>query len=123
MTEATAHYFSANELRCKCPRCQGRLPHQCTQKALGALDELRAAYGEPLTLTSAYRCSMHPNEASKEKPGTHNQGIAFDIRAYNGAMAYQIMQIAFAQGWHGIALGNGFVHVDRRETTPVTWEY
>lgn len=123
MTEAVAKYFSAAELRCKCEHCKGVQPHQCPSDALGALDELRAAYGSPLSLNSAYRCPKHPVEASKPKPGTHGQGIAFDIRVTDGAMAYQIMQIAFAQGWNGIALGNGFVHVDRRETTPVTWKY
>lgn len=118
-----AKHFSFRELSCKCPVCKGVKPHQCSQEALDALDKLRETYGSPLILNSAYRCPMHPVEVSKVKPGTHAQGIAFDIRVSDGAMAYRIMQIAFDQGWSGIALGKGFVHVDYRTTTPVTWRY
>lgn len=123
MIMAEAKYFKFSELSCKCPACVGINPHQCTQEALNELDRLREAYGSPLVLSSAYRCPMHPVEARKKTPGTHAQGIAFDIVVTDGAMAYKVMEIAFQHGWHGIALGDGFVHVDRRETTPVTWDY
>lgn len=111
-------YFTDSELACKCCGAQG-----CAPDAVAALNELRSAYGRPLTLTSAYRCREHPAEASKSSPGQHHAGTAFDIRVTDGAMAYRVMQLAFAMGWHGIALGNGFVHVDRRAGTPVTWRY
>lgn len=121
--EEKAFYFSASELRCKCGKCNKNVPHKIQKFALGELDKLRATYGSPLTLSSAYRCADHPNERTKSKPGQHNIGVAFDIQVKDGAMAYDIMNIAFAQGWTGIALGNGFVHVDWRDTIPVTWIY
>lgn len=121
--EAKASYFSASELRCKCGICNKKVPHGIQQFALNELDKLRAAYGRGLVLTSAYRCDKHPSERTKSKPGQHNLGTAFDIKVTDGAMAYDIMNLAFAQGWTGIAYGNGFVHVDWRDSIPVTWRY
>lgn len=111
-------YFTDRELACRCCGAQG-----CVPSAVEALNVLREAYGKPIVLTSAYRCRKHPAEASKEQPGQHNAGTAFDIRVKDGAEAYEIMELAFGLGWKGIALGNGFVHVDRRPGKPVTWRY
>ena len=40
-------------------------------KLLEMLDNLREAYGYPITLTSTYRSPQHPIEARKSKPGEH----------------------------------------------------
>lgn len=111
-------YFKPHELACKCCGAQG-----CAPSAVEALNELREAYGKPIVLTSAYRCRKHPVEAKKSKPGQHSLGVAFDIRVKDGAEAFTLMKLAFEKGWRGIAFGNGFVHVDMREGTPVTWRY
>lgn len=112
------HYFKPEELACKHCGAQGCLP-----AAVAALNALRHAYGKPLVITSAYRCGKHPVEASKARPGQHNAGVAFDIKVTDGSMAYDIQKLAYAMGWRGVALGNGFVHVDMRDGTPVSWRY
>lgn len=89
---------------------------------LEKLIQLREVCGFPFVITSGYRDATHPSEATKVKPGTHNQGIACDIRA-NGVQAFIIMKHAFALGFTGIARGSTFVHVDTRTTTPVVWTY
>ena len=48
------------------------------------LDTLRERVGFPFRITSGWRDATHPVEARKEKPGTHNQGIACDIAVSNG---------------------------------------
>ena len=90
---------------------------------LQKLDQLRDICGFPFIVTSGYRDPTHPIEARKDEPGTHAQGIAADIRVRSGAQAYTLMKHAFALGFTGIALGNGFVHLDTRQTTAVTWRY
>lgn len=115
--------FKAVELRCKCPHCNREKSHKVCPESLEKLQELRDAYGAPLALTSAYRCARHPSEASKAKPGQHSAGTAFDIKVIDGAMAFKVMKLAFALGFTGIALGNGFVHVDTRASIPVVWRY
>lgn len=121
--EISSLHFKVTELRCKCGACNQQVAHRVLPAALERLEQLRAAYGKPLALTSAYRCAKHPSEASKKTPGQHHAGTAFDIRITDGAMGYKLMQLAFQLGFTGIALGNGFVHVDIRQSTPVVWRY
>lgn len=111
-------YFNLKEFNCK---HTGRNDMQ--PEFLDMIDELRHRVGFPFIITSGYRDATHPVEASKERPGTHAQGIAADIRASDGSQAYAIMKEAFAMGFTGIAYGNGFVHLDIRATTPVSWRY
>ena len=114
--------FSSAELQCKC----GCATEHVLQSALDKLQNVRDAYGKAMVLTSAYRCSKHPAEARKAKPGQHNAGVAFDIRVHNGAEAYELMRLAFEHGATGIAMGNGFVHMDWRgggSGIGVSWVY
>lgn len=119
----TSKNFGLNELRCHCAKCNRKVEHNLQRSALDKLQELRELYGAPLSLSSSYRCSQHPSEKKKVKPGQHNAGTAFDIRVTDGAMAYNIMKLAFQLGFTGIALGEGFVHVDTRKSIPVSWRY
>lgn len=113
------NYFSDNELRCKCG-C-GKLVHE--PKALAKLNALRQLAGRPLILTSAYRCENHPNEVSKSKPGTHNQGIAFDIKT-TPAEQVELIPLALSLGFKGFGLAKTFLHVDCREQDHVSaWHY
>ncbi|QWL58228.1 DUF882 domain-containing protein [Aeromonas jandaei] len=121
--ELESEHFKARELRCKCPLCKQEQPHKVDRTALERLEQLRARVNRSLSLTSAYRCPKHPAEAKKAKPGQHALGLAFDIAVSDGAQAYQLQKAAYELGFNGIALGNGFVHVDIRKSTPVSWRY
>ena len=86
------------------------------------LDELRERVGFPFIITSGYRDATHPAEARKETPGTHNQGIAADIKVSNGFERMNIVHEAIKMGF-SIGVARTFVHVDDRKTTPVMWTY
>ena len=90
---------------------------------LDKLDELREVCGFPFKITSGYRDKTHPNEARKEMPGTHNQGIAADIAVSNGFERMNVVHNALKLGFGGIGVARTFVHVDNRKTTPVMWTY
>lgn len=112
--------FKEHEWNCK--HC-GK-PHQMQPHVMHQVQQLREMYGAPLVLTSAWRCEDHPSEAKKKAPGQHNKGTAVDIAVTSGAMAYKLIKIALCDlGATGFAYGNGFVHLDWRDSTPVTWRY
>jgi zinc D-Ala-D-Ala carboxypeptidase len=87
------------------------------------LDLLRERCGFPFRITSGYRDATHPAEARKDKPGTHNQGIAADIAVSNGFERMNIVHEALKLGFGGIGVSKSFIHIDDRKTTPVMWTY
>jgi uncharacterized protein YcbK (DUF882 family) len=93
------------------------------KEAVDLLQKVRDIVGRPLQITSAYRCENHPVESRKEKPGTHNQGIAIDIYATNGAERYEIITAGLKVGATGIGVAKKFVHLDFRDGVPVCWTY
>lgn len=115
---ASTKNFSAEELKCSCCGEYG-----VQQFALDKLQEIRDSVGRPLTVTSSYRCSNHPVEKRKSKPGTHNQGIAFDIQVSNGSERHELVSKGLSHGATGIGVANTFVHLDWRTGTPVVWVY
>lgn len=123
MTEPMTKNFSAKELRCKCNVCNREVPNECDLFALRMLQRIREEVG-PLTLNSAYRCPLHEDEARKDKPGTHNQGIAFDIRVPWGRKRMRIIELALKLGAKGFGFGNTFIHIDWRiQADPTSWNY
>ena len=90
---------------------------------LAKLDGLRTACGFPFTITSGYRDISHPNERSKAVGGTHSQGIAADIAVTGGVQRKKLVEMALAQGFTGVGVGDDFVHVDARKTEPQLWPY
>ena len=85
------------------------------------LDELRESCGFPFIITSGYRSNSHSLEAKKEKPGMHAHGIAADIAVRSGIERMTIVQRAIEHGFNGIGVAKSFVHVDKRQSTPVMW--
>lgn len=90
------------------------------------LDRLREICGFPFRITSGWRDATHPVEARKKEPGTgtHCQGLAADIAVTNGLDRLTLVREALKMDcFNGIGIGNGFVHLDGRKTTPVMWTY
>lgn len=91
--------------------------------ALERLQVLRDLWGKPMVLNSAYRCPQHPEEIKKEKPGTHAQGISFDIKA-TPAEQVEIMTIAKNLGFKGFGFHPRFIHIDLRKQEHISaWYY
>ena len=90
---------------------------------LEKLDNLRDLCGFPFVITSGYRDKTHPEEAKKQRPGKHNEGIAADISIYDGHARYVLVDYAMAMGFNGIGIAKTFIHLDSRAGTPVIWTY
>lgn len=115
---ADLKYFNLSEFDCQ---HTGR--NRMDPLFLARLDKLREVCGFPFVITSGYRDPTHPIEAKKERPGTHSQGIAADIRVSSGAQRYTIISEAIKMGFAGIGVANGFVHVDDRKGAGTAWVY
>jgi uncharacterized protein YcbK (DUF882 family) len=111
-------YFKLEEFDCTFTK-----KNEMNPEFLLLLDELRDLSNFPFVITSGYRDPSHPEEAKKEKPGTHSKGIACDIRVNSGAQKYIILQNAMKLKFTGIGIAKTFIHVDVRDTTPVIWTY
>jgi zinc D-Ala-D-Ala carboxypeptidase len=110
--------FDASEFVCSCCGSYG-----IKKEVVDKLQEIRTMADRPLTITSAYRCSNHPVEAKKSKPGTHNQGIAVDIHVNSGAERYELITLGLLLGAKGIGVAKTFIHLDWRDGDGVTWVY
>jgi len=121
-------YFKANEFTCS---------HTGTEKMeqdfIDKLNNLREAYGKPMTVSSGYRDSTHPVEAMKKNPkgGAHVSGKAADI-LIERAEAFKLVSLAFMLNFTGIGInqkgGARFIHLDTIESSPVRprptiWSY
>ena len=115
---ASSKNFSESELTCSCCGQSG-----VQQWALDKLQAIRDEYAKGMTITSSYRCANHPNERTKVKTGTHNQGIAFAVYVSNGAQRYELVSLAIKHGANGIGVEKNFIHIDFRNTTRVVWVY
>lgn len=120
-------YFSMDEMRCQCGCGQDGMDAAFIEK----LTSLRADWGQPMVITSAFRCKDHPIEAKKAKPGSHNHGRAVDV-ALSGGDAYNFLCAALGHGFTGIGVnqkgGSRFIHLDDLTSQegwarPTVWSY
>lgn len=125
-TQLTPH-FSLSELQCKCGCGQALMD----KVFLAKLEDLRQGMGQPLTVTSGYRCPAHNLACSATGAhGPHTMGCAVDI-AIAGPDAHRLLLLAMHIGFTGIGIsqrGSGrFIHLDdlpvHTHPRPRVWSY
>ena len=121
-------FFSDNELKCKGTN-EIHMDEEFMEKLVAIRDKLNL----PMTITSGYRSKEHNKAIGGAKNSPHLQGKAVDIACY-GEKAYQIVQLALAEGFTGIGVkqkgahGSMFIHIDTMEVGPLVprpwiWSY
>lgn len=118
------NYFSEKELACR--HCG---EYHFDENFLALLNEIRVTFNRPMVVTSGYRCSEHPVEAAKEKPGSHNRGLAVDIQV----AGQDAIDLVVAAGLNGITRigvkqkgpwSERFIHLDADNDLPnAMWSY
>lgn len=103
--------------------CQETGNNKMKPDFLEKVDELRGLCGFPLTVASGYRDPSHSIEVLKNKPGTHTQGIAADLKIESANQRHILLTTAFKMGFTGIGIAKTFIHVDTRDSIPVVWTY
>ena len=114
--------FAASEFACQhCGRRGIRF------EFVELLQHLRDAIGQPLKITSGYRCPQHPIEAAKPKPGRHAEGIAADLTGPPLIEIWRRLPEFPEFTGVGIARHQNFIHLDIRPRVPaggrVIWAY
>ena len=113
-------HFKLSEFWCRCGEC---VPTNLMMPDfLDGLDAIRDELGEPMVVTSGYRCPLHPIEARKLAPGPHQTGLAANI-AGHGAMARRLVYLAIAPGYSVGLMQKGdiagrYIHIDACEPAP-----
>jgi len=115
--------FTDNELSCRCG-CGQKIEDEVF---LYNLQRLREMYGEPMYLSSAFRCPEYNAKVSTTGANGPHTKAAVDVLVY-GEDAQRLLWMAMASGFTGIGVKqNGrwssrFIHIDRREI-PWVWSY
>lgn len=114
--------FTKSEFNC---RYTGK--NEMKPEFMKKLQELRIAYGKPMTITSGYRDITHPVEAKKgHTTGEHTLGTCADIQCMSGLDRYRIVQLALQLGFPRIGIAKTFIHIGiggQNLPSPVIWEY
>jgi uncharacterized protein YcbK (DUF882 family) len=79
------------------------------------LNNLREEYGQPIFLTSAYRCPKHNKAVGGAKNSAHVEGLAFDIRITSDRERDKIVELSFKYGFTGRGYGKTFQHIDIKD--------
>ncbi|MBF0099157.1 MAG: peptidase M15 [Magnetococcales bacterium] len=124
-------HFSEAELACHC----GCGRQEMEDSFMIELEKLRTAFGQPMVVTSGFRCPNYNMQASHTGPcGPHTTGKAVDIQI-SGADAHRLLTLALQQGcFTGIGVSQAgphntrFLHLDTIEPSPgrprpTVWTY
>lgn len=111
-----------------CPHCGDR---GMNTSFLERLDKIREEYGQPMIVSSGYRCS-HYNQiiSTTGHNGPHTTGRAVDIKV-KGDDAVKLLRIAINHGVTGVGVSQKgphnarFLHFDdiTRGLRPWIWSY
>lgn len=104
-----------------CPKC-GKA--DVDPALVEALQELRDHIGQPVIVTSGYRCPVYNQAVGGASDSLHLEGKAADIfvRGYTAVELYRLARQIPAFTGIGVYPQNSFVHVDLRQT-PNQWGY
>jgi len=123
-------HFSTLELECHCdsdPKistpCESQL---IDNRLLNLLEDIRVEFGQPITLSCAYRCPAHNKNVGGVAKSQHLYGIAADIGTthLSGEDRERLIAICERLVPGGLGIAETFIHVDVRDTkVQVKWVY
>ena len=104
-------HFSSNEFACNC-QCGFE---EVNPELIDVLEDLREAYGMPITINSGCRCPIHNKAVGGEPNSEHMKGTAADI-SMTGMPTIKIKQYLDNKypNKYGIGLYKTWVHIDVR---------
>jgi uncharacterized protein YcbK (DUF882 family) len=111
-------HFTPAEFICRCGQC-GSTGEEMDLNFVFALDQLRERFGEPMIITSGYRCPAYNDSISTTGlDGPHTTGRAADV-SVSGEKAFHLVQQCSLGGWMtGIGINQRgayekrFIHLD-----------
>ncbi|MBF0213997.1 MAG: DUF882 domain-containing protein [Magnetococcales bacterium] len=102
-------HFTKQEMQCQC----GCGAAQMDPAFMDRLEELRKAFGKPMSISSGYRCAAHNLAVAHTGiSGPHTTGHAVDIRI-TSPDAWQLLKLAVGLGFTGIGVSQQGPHASR----------
>ena len=113
-------YFKESEFACPC--CK---QNKTKEVLMLIMDQLRDAVGEPLTISSAFRCAKHNKEVGGKPDSAHLKGLAVDIVCENSHLRFLLIKQAIKLGFVRTGVASKFLHLDMDGEKPiqVIWLY
>jgi len=115
-------YFTLNEFKCKCGKCQ--IPEGVpSDQLIDILTDIREHFGCPVIINSGYRCPSHNARIGGAKKSQHTIGSAADIvvKGIKTKIVYDYVirkygkePLGIAVKWNSTNPFGGFVHIDTR---------
>ena len=107
-------YFREEEFHCHCGECE--FPGM-DQEFLYDLNNLREALGQPIIITSGYRCEKYNKKIGGSPTSSHLKGLAVDISCKDSIYRFCLIQTLF---WNQvdfildrIGIAKDFIHLDK----------
>lgn len=114
-------HFKLDEFRCKCCRKADYVDD--LQRLAMALEKIRSLVGQPLLITSGWRCKQHNMRVGGAYKSPHLKGLAADIACHTSLFRYKLVAAALECGIKRIGIGPNFVHVDLLDSDGMIWTY
>lgn len=117
VAQIKSQHFSAKELSCKCG-C-GFLP---TIELIVKLHDIREAYGKPIFLTSAARCSTYNRKIGGARLSAHVEGKAADLARTPELQAFIEANMDRFNIWgEKLEFTPTWIHIQTRPVTSGRW--
>lgn len=110
--------FSRYEFACKCGCGFDTVDIELIQ----VLEDIRADYGHPITISSGCRCKKHNARVGGNDNSQHLYGRAadFSVEGIPASMVYTKL-LAMNPGKYGLGLYPAWVHIDTRTDGGARW--
>lgn len=83
-----------------------------TDEMSDMLNKAREILGEPIVLTSAYRCPYWNEHEGGSPTSSHLTGHAVDIKCSDAAYRFKLIASLMEAGFNRIGIAGSFIHVD-----------
>ena len=95
------------------------------ENVLEMLDEARAKFDKPITITSGYRTKSHNSKVGGKSNSAHLRGYAVDISCRTSRDRYHLINCLLDVGFNRIGIGSTFIHIDADpdKDKDVMWTY
>lgn len=123
-TKPISSHWTTMEFQCRCdrPEC---VEQRIRVELMDRLERLRCMLGNPILVTSGFRCHAHQMDLEEKGYPTslggsqHELGCAADLVAGDMDLLLQCCEKFFK----AIGVSRKFIHVDLRDDRPRRWEY
>jgi zinc D-Ala-D-Ala carboxypeptidase len=121
--EPISSHFRSSEFECDCSYACGE--QRVAKLLIDKLERIREHIGQPLIITSGYRCSRHQAELrslgfqTAKTTSQHELGKAADVRCAHLTTLYPLCEKEFK----AIGMAKTFLHLDLRDDKVRRWTY